>query len=125
SDVLLVEFHSRFGCEFVNSLAKKEELSSPKTVEHSQDTEDCRLPCPRGSHDRNELTFFDVNTDTVQDIRLDRSLLEMLLNISQLNHDRSPAVSRVRPCGVVQTRRYLVDLQMSIRIQDVKTMPRS
>ena len=40
SDILLIPFHSLFGREFVNSLAKKEELPRPKAVEHSQDTED-------------------------------------------------------------------------------------
>src|SRR5208283_5581811 len=71
--------------EFVNGLLAEEVFAGPSAVEHADDAEQSRLPCPGRSHDGDEFPGLDVEIDTPQDEEFLPPSFEGFLQIFQLN----------------------------------------
>src|ERR1043165_1503375 len=71
-------------------------------IVHSQDVEQCRLPCSRWTHDRNKLTRLDVEANPSEYVSFRGAVGESFLDSPQTDHEIAPnplsASSRFASC---------------------------
>ena len=86
ADVSFIEFGAVFFVQAVNRMLEEEVFAGPGGVVHSEKVKQGGLPCPGRPHDGDELTFFDVDVDSPQNIRLGGACFITLLDVSEGDH---------------------------------------
>src|SRR5262249_5480917 len=89
TDVLLVELYAILRFHSMHLVTQELELSGPGAIEHSENAQQSGLPCPRGTHDGDELTFFDLRRDAAQHIAAAVAAFIEFLDVPKYDHDLS------------------------------------
>jgi hypothetical protein len=99
--VLLVDLGPVLLTELVNRVIEERVLTRPGTIVHPEQVQQSRLPCPGRAHDRDKLTFFDVNVDAPQHIRLVGTVFKVFFDIAKRNHQVVEGAELAQTCSAL------------------------
>ena len=89
ADVPLLNLEAVLLAQLVNGMIAEVVLAGPRGIVHAEHVQQRRLAGARRSHDGDELSFADIETDAPEHECLRRAVLKVLLDVAKRNHDWS------------------------------------